>query len=881
MLRSRIALFFTTYAPGADPCTERWHSGVGLKRFHGGPRGTVRVFRGWITGLLCLCALTGACLPKASSAQSPTQPSKEYIYLGNRLLVTEEPVSNTTPVPPPDGLKHWWTGDSSANDLIETARANGTFTNGATIAPGKVGSAFSFDGIDDYVDLPTMNIGNIYSLEFWVYRTRSGVYEDLAANYSTSPNFGELYLGGTNITYYQSGHSVSTPNGSVPANVWSHIALTYDGAVERLYVNGVLQATSTQHTMSFNNPLRLGNRIPVCSQCSFKGLLDEISLYDRVLTSDEILAIFNAGGSGKFKYQFSITTGSLPTMFVGSTASYQIPTAYGTPPITFSNPGGDLPQGLGLSTEGLVSGIPVAAGTSTVHIQAVDRNGATANATLSATILTALIPPSGMIDWWPGDIDARDIVGGNPGTFVNGATTSSAGKVSASFSFDGRDDYVDLPTMNIGNIYSVEFWVYRTRSGVYEDLVANFPTTTSFGELYLGGTHITYYQSGHSVATPDGSVPANAWSHIALTYDGAVDRLYVNGVLEGTDAPHTMIFNNALRLGNRIPVCSQCYFIGLMDEVSLYNRALTADEILAIYNAGSGGKVKQQFNITTTHLPPLFVGRPTSYQVETLFGSVPLAFTLTSGSLPDGMSLSPAGVVSGSPAVAGTFNFELQAIDADSNVATRTVTAIVVTALTPPSGLVDWWPGDGNANDIVGTSHGTFQNGASYSSSGEVGSAFSFDGTDDYVQIPPMNIGGPFSLEFWIYPTRNGSNQYLVSNSTSGSNYGKLAFHYNYVSYCPAGTSCISSPANSVPLNTWSHVGLTYDGSLARLYVNGNLEATSNPHTVTFNNALKLGSDGSYYFQGLLDEISLYNRALTGDEILAVYIAGSNGKGKP
>ena len=57
-------------------------------------------------------------------------------------------------------------------------------------------------------------------------------------------------------------------------------------------------------------------------------------------------------------------------------------------------------------------------------------------------------------------------------------------------------------------------------------------------------------------------------------------------------------------------------------------------------------------------------------------------------------------------------------------------------ACPPPAGLVGWWPGDGNANDIVGTNNGMLQGGATATAAGVVGQAFSFDGTNGYVQIP-------------------------------------------------------------------------------------------------------------------------------------------------
>jgi len=65
------------------------------------------------------------------------------------------------------------------------------------------------------------------------------------------------------------------------------------------------------------------------------------------------------------------------------------------------------------------------------------------------------------------------------------------------------------------------------------------------------------------------------------------------------------------------------------------------------------------------------------------------------------------------------------------------LTVIVLgSCLPPPAGLIGWWPGDGNAKDIVGTNNGTLQGGATANAAGMVGQAFSFEGTNNLVQIP-------------------------------------------------------------------------------------------------------------------------------------------------
>ena len=74
--------------------------------------------------------------------------------------------------------------------------------------------------------------------------------------------------------------------------------------------------------------------------------------------------------------------------------------------------------------------------------------------------------------------------------------------------------------------------------------------------------------------------------------------------------------------------------------------------------------------------------------------------------------------------------------------------------VAPPAGLVSWWTGDGHANDIVGSNHGSLQNGATYGP-GLVGQAFHFDGVDDYVLVPnssSLTISDQFTMDFWFRP---------------------------------------------------------------------------------------------------------------------------------
>ena len=138
-----------------------------------------------------------------------------------------------------------------------------------------------------------------------------------------------------------------------------------------------------------------------------------------------------------------------------------------------------------------------------------------------------------------------------------------------------------------------------------------------------------------------------------------------------------------------------------------------------------------------------------------------------------------------------------------------------------PAGLTDFWTGDRSANDFVGTKHGTLVNGANFTDNGKVGPAFNFDGADDYVGIPSINIGTAFTLELWIYPTSGSGYTNLVANDYTSGNFGSLYFLNNHVEYWQAGTLKAATPTGSAPLNAWTHVALVYNGNIAQLYING------------------------------------------------------------
>jgi N-acetylneuraminic acid mutarotase len=223
-----------------------------------------------------------------------------------------------------------------------------------------------------------------------------------------------------------------------------------------------------------------------------------------------------------------------------------------------------------------------------------------------ASANTCTPPPSGFVSWWPSEGDTNDIIGGNNGTWM-GNPGFASGKVASAFSFGGSS-YITMGTpssLNItGNQVTIDGWINpsvnnnaiyfgKTVNG-FNDYLLLFGFNGLIGIIKAGGTERVF----ETLFVP----PVNQWTHIALTYDGANMKLYANGAMIGSLAKTGNIDGDAseFAIGGRALDFSgtHLFFIGEIDEVDVFNRALGDGEIAAIFNAGSAGKCKQATNQT-------------------------------------------------------------------------------------------------------------------------------------------------------------------------------------------------------------------------------------------------------------------------------------------
>jgi hypothetical protein len=228
----------------------------------------------------------------------------------------------------------------------------------------------------------------------------------------------------------------------------------------------------------------------------------------------------------------------------------------------------------------------------------------------------------GLVGWWKFDegsgTAAADSSGnGNNGSLYDANTTNvdgntpptwTTGKFGKALSFDGVDDYVlvhDSPSINItGNQMTIEVWINPSIAGQQDKWIVKkmFAGTEGYrlglvgGKVFLQIPNSTAWSYGLSGTT---YLLANTWYHAIGTYDGSTMKIYVNGTLESSMSKTENIIPAADNLWIGTWTSTTAHFNGTIDEVRIYNRALTADEIKASYDAkASDYRAVLEYNTT-------------------------------------------------------------------------------------------------------------------------------------------------------------------------------------------------------------------------------------------------------------------------------------------
>jgi hypothetical protein len=522
-------------------------------------------------------------------------------------------VSNVVVPPPPPGgavLALSFNEAAGTTAIDESAYANNGTIAGASRVAGQAGygSALSFDGSNDWVtvaDSASLDLTNGMTIEAWVKPSAINGWETVVLKERGAGNMayalyaadGTVALGGVDgpAAYANIGsvHRAVRQAGGLPLGTWTHVATTYDGASQRLYVNGALAASRAQTgTMAVSaNALRIGGNAAWAGEF-FAGLIDDVRVYNRALSAGEIATDMSTPLTGGVPPAPSVMV-AVPTLAtLTQTAAQNAITGAGLSVGTISSAySPSVPLGQVMSQN--------PAATTSVAV------GSAVSFTLSLGPEPPAPPAAGPVLALSfndaGGTVTNDSSGhGNHGTVAGALVAASRAGFGSALSFDGVNDWVtvgDSATLDLTNGLTIEAWVRPSVVSGWETVVMKergvgnlaYALYSADGTVAQGGADgpAGYANIGnvHRSVRQAAALPLGAWTHIATTYDGANQRIYVNGALVASrgQTGNVSVTASPLRIGGNAAWAGE-FFQGLIDEVRVYNRALGATEIATDMN---------------------------------------------------------------------------------------------------------------------------------------------------------------------------------------------------------------------------------------------------------------------------------------------------------
>ena len=478
------------------------------------------------------------------------------------------------------------------------------------------------------------------------------------------------------------------------------------------------------------------------------------------------------------------------------------------------------------------------------------QNGASLDADVPYTINTVLpnnIPTNGLVAYYPFNGNANDVSGNGNNGVVNSATltTDRFGLSNSAYNFDGVNDYIQ--TINSGPSgtgITVSFWL-KSSSRIRNTNILEYGGT-QWGSYFnatlndwAGNSNcygITFQIGGALISRGNTlGLDSNMWHHCVLILPANASSLndvsfYINGNLlsgvcsyanYGAPAPSISSINQ-IRIGRGWQ--RDGYYKGKLDDIGIWNRVLTQSEITALYNQAPNPAL------------PSYV---------------------------------------------------------------------------PTNGLVAYYPFNGNANDVSGNGNNGIVNGATLSTNrfGNFNNAYYFDGNDKIslgrlTTIDTLNINKNISYSIWIKAEQNQSTfakMPLITKrqapwQTAGYTQSYFTLHAGgqdfysrsnkYICYGFVDVHAYTTGINNgldggvTNDNNWHHIAATKNGFKYKIYFDGQLVDSIIDQSTLFSiDSMIVGFQGMWgfnaerWYKGHIDDIGIWNRALTQSEITALYNA--------
>jgi len=443
------------------------------------------------------------------------------------------------------------------------------------------------------------------------------------------------------------------------------------------------------------------------------------------------------------------------------------------------------------------------------------------------------VPTNGLVGYWPFNGNANDQSGnGNNGT-VNGATLTfdRYGNANNAYDFDGNNTHINVPLQqNLQGNKTFSCWIklplnfinpycnFITAKNQSLTLPNDYLSVNGNNPSYISSNTVGYFYDGKTGLSSSFNVNDNLWHNIILTHNYNlqeaklyIDGIFINSIISTNFSINSLVDRLVFGGDLNSDVSANAALFGQLDDIGIWNRALTQQEITNMYNG---------VNYSDT-------------------------CNAVSGSL--------------------------------------------------VNGLVGYWPFCGNANDQSGNGNNGTVNGASLTTDrfGNTNSAYSFNGVNNYIKcLNAGPTGNPsITTSFWLKSSQS-TYGHIIGYGNNGVSGNDFRVYINGNGLCNNGSISFDTYDNDKELSTtfnnvWDFYVVIYDGSIgtnttvAKIYKNGTL-LTSVCYSVNISNtniaSLLPITFGRYhgtiqtgYFNGSLDDIGIWNRALTQQEITQLY----------
>lgn len=270
--------------------------------------------------------------------------------------------------------------------------------------------------------------------------------------------------------------------------------------------------------------------------------------------------------------------------------------------------------------------------------------------------------PSGLIGWWPGDGNPADIMGENDGEPTS--LDYVPGLVGPAFQFSGTNSFLGVqnaPALSAITNVTFECWIKNDQQAPFRRILTLTPDWIRLGLDDAGRPTfviaVFIEGKGQIISIKDAqSLSPGVWHHLAGTYDGESTRLYVDGTLAASDETDSTTSSAGSSPGLVVNYFNAGLVGGLIDEVAVYGRPLTAREIQLHFSAGSAGMAKvpvfTEIGVTFPGIANLVLrgkpGKAVAFESSTnLFDWIPVS-----------THANPLGTLSWSDATAGAYRMK-------------------------------------------------------------------------------------------------------------------------------------------------------------------------------------------------------------------------------